>query len=257
MRVNLFAVIISLFSIVVVNGCVSAHLGDEIWTFDETQLPIGVKAEIEVIEFTGCHFETHTDYSQQRSYCTLWADGRFRIKKKSFSVPKKVSFGLFPGTFAPVYQINSAEMTPVNPVEHIIVSCLASCFVAPEIDAVLIQPFSDLTHARNESLAMASVFGFLKYWAFDDMRTVETMEEVVSKIQIDSFGVNIHTSDGVSSFQISRPGDAGISIGVGNNATRSSTRQRIKAEIVHVGKMSGNISEFLEEYKGAMFEIEY
>ena len=257
MRVNLFAVISSLFSTILISGCVSAHLGDEIWTFDETQLPIGVKAEIEVIEFTGCHFETHADYSQQRSYCTLWADGKFRIKKKSFSVPKKISFGLFPGTFAPVYQSDSAEMKAVNPIGHVVGSCFASCFIFPEIDAVLFQPFSDLTHTRNECLAMASVFGFLKYWAFDNMKTVETLEEVVGKIQIDSFSVNIHTSDGGSWVQISRPGDAGIPIGVGNNATHSSTRQRIKAEIVSVGKMSGNISEFLEEYKGAMFEIEY
>ena len=172
MSVSPFPVIISLFSTIVINGCVSAHLGNEIWTFDEARLPIGVKAEIEVIEFAGCHFETHTDYSQQRSYCTLWADGKFRIKKKSFSVPKKVSFGLFPGTFAPIYQRDSAAMTPDNPVEHVVVSCLASCFIFPEIDAVLIQPFSDLNHTLNDSLARSSVFGFLKYWAFDNMKTM-------------------------------------------------------------------------------------
>ncbi len=249
-------------------GCISIPTGSGEWSVDDVNLSVYEKEEIEVIKFDGCHFEVfYEGNNNQSSYCTLWADGQFRIKKADkYSVPKRISFGLLPGLSVPRRPVSSIQpfsggedfTSPVYYVGTFIQNILASCFVFPLVDAILLEPFSEYRHDINESnFAKFSLFGFCKYWATDEAQEVSTMQnEIVTKVQIDEFAVAFKNGKGYwPGFAPKRGDNNGVCIIDGGPPFISP--RKISVQILRIGKYRGNLSEFLKDFEGSTFELEY
>ena len=249
-------------------GCISIPMGSEEWPVDDVNLSLYEKEEIEVIKFDGCHLEVFYDgNNNQTAYCTLWADGQFRIKKADkYSVPKRISFGLLPGLLVPRRPVSSIHpfsggedfTSPAYYVVTFIQNTLASCFIFPLVDSMLLEPFSECRHDINESnFAKFSLVGFCKYWATNEAREVSTMQnEIVAKVQIDEFSVAFKNGKGYwSGFSPKRGDNNGVRIIDGGPPYI--LPRKIRVHILQIGKYRGNLSEFLKDFEGSTFELEY
>ncbi len=241
-------------------GCVSIRLGSEEWPVDDVNLPSYVKEEIEVIKFYGCHFEIFYKADDRGYACTLWADGEFCVTSADrYTIPKKMSFGVFPGMM-PRHLVGSCFQMSNNGsgnyIFDVLQMSLCSCFMFPLIDSILFEPFSVYTDDMNYGNAsIFSVFGFCKYWDTDDIEEVSPKySKIVNHIQLDDFEVTFFR--GEETYPYHRPDRKhNNSVWIVGNDLSSSRRVRI--EITEIGKYRGNISEFLKDYKGKTFELEY
>ena len=241
-------------------GCASIPLGSEEWPVDDVNLPLYVKEEIEVVKFDGCHFEVFYKADDRScAYCSLWADGEFCVTSADrYSIPKKMSFGFFPGMM-PRHLVGSSFQTSNNGSERYIFDVLqmtlCSCLMFPLIDSIVFEPFSVYTDDMNYGNAsIFSVFGFCKYWDTDDIEAVSPRySKIVNHIQLDDYEVTFHGEETYPYRRPERKHNNSVWI-VGGDLSSS---RRITIEITEIGKYRGNISEFLKGYKGKMFELEY
>ena len=244
-------------------GCVSIPLGEGNWSVFDGDHPIYDK-EIDVIQFNGCHFEVSYEdgYSGHKlAYCTLWADGQFNvktIKTDQYSVPKRIAFGICPGILVPHPSELYSEYEDTNPAGVFIENCFWSCLLFPLIDAIIFEPFAGFRHNINRNnMAQNSIFGFCKYWEMEKYREVspfkEIHSEVVSKVRIYDCKVTFGSSSAVQFPKKSKNG--GILI-IDDTPSYNSIRQTT-IKIYEIGKVRGNIQEYLKEFNGASFVVDY
>ena len=238
-------------------GCVSIPVGQEIWPVDDIHLPINRKEVIMVEKFYGCHFEVfYEDGDVSKAYCTLWADGEFRITRAdNYSLSKKIAFGICPGTLSRCQQGGDMEKPSVFCIS-LIHTCICSCLVFPLIDSIMFEPFSEFNHDINDSnISRFSVFGFCKYWDTDTAMAIsKKYSKVVDKIQLDDFGVTFH---GQKNNYYGHGASSNHNNGVRIINDDMPYPRKVGVEISRIGKYQGNISEFLKDFEGSTFELEY